>query len=307
MRGDIQIRHLDTAALGRNARMFHFLQSVAMTADLSASFAVEGAHLLSASFSAAASGSAVLVGIKEPVQVRSLHLAGRYDRATSSVHIDDATLDSDQLHAHIVGKSDLVRDDTGAITRLGIELTADNTALSMPGTFAQAVTLPMVSFHGGYVPATHDILIDKLETSGGPLKMDTSGHITLVDNQSPVMEVKGRIETLSVRDLLHYWPLGIGEGARQWIDANIFAGQLGPLVFETHLAAGALDGAQVPDGAVLMTFPISGGEVSYVTGLTHMTALNGTARLTGNTFGVDIASARIGPLAVTRPRASSPT
>ena len=304
--GHISVSGLDIAALGRNAKMFHFLQSVAMTAGFSSSFAIEGSHLLHADFAADASGSATLVGIAHVVKVKAMHLAGHYDRAQARITLDDASLDSDQMRAHIVGGMNLIYDTSGAIQRLGVDLTADKTALAVPGTFMQPVFIPMASLHGSYVPATHDILIDKLDTSGGALVLTTSGKITLIDNHSPVLELKGRIEPLAARDLLHYWPLDLGLGARDWINANVFAGTLGPIVFETHMPAGALDGAAVPDGAVLMTFPIVNAEINYVSGLTHMTGVYGSAKLTGNTFSAEVTRGRIGPLLLSRAHAVIP-
>ncbi len=213
---------------------------------------------------------------------------------------------SDQMRAHVVGQLNLIADSSGAISRLGVALTADKTELAMAGTFVQPVFLPLVTLKGSYLPATHDILIDQLSTSGGALVLDTSGKITLVEHRSPVLELKGHVATLSIRDMLHYWPLGMGEGAREWIGANIYSGSLGPLQFETHLPAGALDQPTVPDGALLMTFPVLNVEASYVTGLTHLTGLFGTAKLTGTTFGADISRARIGPLLVSRGHAIIP-
>ncbi len=137
--GRIEVKGLDIAALGRNAKMFRFLSSVAMTADFSSNFAIDGTHLLAADFTVGASGSAVLVGIPKVVTVKMLHLAGSYDRAKARIALTDASLDSDQLRAHIVGGMNLIYDSAGAVTRLGIDLTADKTALAMPGTFAQPV------------------------------------------------------------------------------------------------------------------------------------------------------------------------
>jgi AsmA-like C-terminal region/Protein of unknown function len=305
--GRIQVEHLDLAALGRNAKMFRFLSSVAMQADFSASFAIDGTHLLSAEFGVGARGTAQLVGIGKPVRVAGMHLAGHYDRAAARIAIQDVSLDSNLLRAHVVGGLDFFYDANGAISRLGVDLTADKTALSVPGTFPQPVFVPLAKLQGSYVPATHDILIDHLSTAGGALVLDTSGKITLIDNRSPVMELKGRMQPLSVRDLLHYWPLDIGGGARGWIDANIFTGSLGPIVFETHLPAGVLDQPTVPDGAVLMTFPFLNAEMTYVHGLTHLTGVTGSARLTGNTFSAEVARARIGPLVVSNGHAVIPS
>ncbi|MBS0471483.1 MAG: AsmA-like C-terminal domain-containing protein [Proteobacteria bacterium] len=304
--GTLSVKGLEIAALGRNAKMFHFLESVAMTADFSSTFAIEGSHLLRAGFSADARGTAVLIGIAHPLKVRSMHVSGRYDRDKARIFLDDASLDSDQAEAHVVGGMTLVSGPSGDVGRLDIDLTADKTALAVPGTFSQPVFIPLVTFKGGYVPATHDILIEKLQTSGGSLALATSGTITLVDNKSPALELKGRIEPIAVRDLLHYWPLDLGEGAREWIDANVFSGTLGPIQYETHLPAGAMDLPALPEEAVSMTFPISNAEINYVHGLTHMTQAFGSAKLTGNSFAALVDRARVGPLAVSGGKAEIP-
>jgi hypothetical protein len=304
--GHIEVHHLDVAALGRNAKMFRFLSSVAMNANFSSDFAIDGTHLLNADFSLDGSGTATLVGVRTPVKVSSLHLAGRYERATARITLADASLNSDRLRAHVVGGMNFVSDASGAITRLAIDLTADRTALAMPGTFAQPVLVPLAEFKGSYMPSTHDILIDQLRTVGGALVLSAAGKITLVDRYSPVMDLKGRVEPLAVRDMLRYWPLDIGQGARDWIQNNISAGAIGPVMFETHLPAGALDQPSVPDGALLMTFPISNAELNYVSGLTHMTGVYANAKLTGNSFSADVTHGRIGPLVVTAGHAVIP-
>lgn len=306
VKGRLEVHHLDVAALGRNAKIFHFLSSVGMTADFSSDFAIQGTHLLSADFALDGSGAVSIVGVRKPIKVTSMHLNGGYDRARSRLTIADASLVSDQLRAHVVGGMNLIYDAGGAIERLGIDLSADKTALQMPGTFAQPVFIPLAVLKGSYVPSTHDILIDRLATTGGALVLSASGKITLVENQSPVMDLKGRMEPLAVRDMLHYWPLGMGEGAREWIQWNIPSGTVGPVLFETHLPAGALDLPALPDGALLMTFPISNAELNYVTGLTHMTGVFATAKLTGNTFTADVSRGRIGPLTVAKGHADIP-
>ncbi|MGZ5937095.1 MAG: YhdP family protein [Rhizomicrobium sp.] len=304
--GNIEVHGLDVAALGRNAKMFHFLRSIAMVADFSASFAIQGTHLLSASFGANSSGTAVLIGIKQPVIVKTLHLNARYDRASARIIVDNAILDSNQMKAHVTGESNLVYDNQGAIERLGVTVKADKVAISVPGTFAQPLAISSAVLHGSYVPATHDILVDHLGVTGVGLQLETSGLVTLIDKQSPVTELKGRIATLNVRDLMRYWPLGAADGARDWISHNIFKGSVGPILFETHFAAGLLDQDKLPDGALLMTFPIINAEANYVTGLTHLTAVQGNAKLTGNTFTVDVASARVGSLVLSKAHASVP-
>jgi len=304
--GNIHVHGLDVAALGRNAKMFHFLSSVAMMADFSATFAIEGTHLLSAGFDANAAGKAILIGIKQPVFVKTLRLSGRYDRATAKLVVENAVLDSNHMRAHLTGTSQFFYDVGGAIERLGVSLNADNLALSIPDVFAQPVSLSSATLSGSYLPATHDILIDKLGATGTGLQLETEGRVTLIDKQTPVTELKGRIWPLRVANLLHYWPLGAADGARDWISRNIFQGSVGPILFETHFPAGVLDENKLPDGALLMTFPLVNAEANYVTGLPHLTDVNGNAKLTGNTFTVDVSRGRIGALTVSKGHAFVP-
>jgi len=304
--GNIHVHGLDVAALGRNAKMFHFLRSVAMLADFSATFAIEGTHLLSAGFDANAAGKAILIGIKQPVLVKTLRLNGRYDRATAKLIVDNAVLDSNQMRAHLNGTSQFFYDASGAIERLGVSLNADSLALSIPDVFAQPVALTSATLSGSYLPATHDILIDKLGATGTGLQLETEGRVTLIDKQTPVTELKGRIWPLRVANLIHYWPIGAADGARDWISRNIFQGSVGPILFETHFPAGVLDENKLPDGALLMTFPIVNAEANYVTGLPHLTGVNGNAKLTGDTFTVDVSHGRIGALTVSKGHAFVP-
>ena len=225
--GTIEVHGLDVAALGRNAKMFRFLRTVALSADFSSSFAIEGTHLLSAAFAAQASGTAVLIGFKQPFIVKTLHLNGRYDRALARILIENAILDSNQMRAHVVGRSDLLFNAAGAVEQLAVSLNADHVAVTAPGTFAQPLAISAAALRGNYVPSTHDILIDQLDITGSGLQLSTSGRITLIEQLSPVAELHGHITALSVSELLHYWPLGAADGARTWINANIFNGQVG--------------------------------------------------------------------------------
>src|SRR5258707_15340483 len=123
-----------------------------MTADLKWGFAISGTRLLSGSFVLAGSGTAARVGGRKPVHVAMLRLAGRYDRANARITLDDATLDSNLLHAHVVGGMNLIYDTSGGVSRLGVDLTADKTAIEVPGTFAQPLFVPLAQLTGSYIP-----------------------------------------------------------------------------------------------------------------------------------------------------------
>jgi hypothetical protein len=305
VRGAVSVLGLDISALGSNAKAFESVKGVGLTVDMSASFAVQGVHLLGADFGIGAKGTLDIPGLaKGPMRVRVLQVVGRYDGATGRVLIDDGTFDAGGTRAHLAGSGDLSYDGAGALARIGIDLTMDKMTAAMPGVLAEPISLQTAAFHGAYLPATKDILIDRFNMAGGPFSLQATGKVTLVDGQSPAIEIKGQLGALNLHDFLRFWPLGVGAGARDWVAGNMFAGTVGPLTFETHMPAGALDQPVLADGALLLLLPLNGAEVNYVRGLTHLTQVMGTAKLTGDNFSADINSARIGPLVVTKGHAT---
>ena len=300
----VAIKGLDLRALASDGKSFAAVKNVAMVVDLSASIVLQGVKLVSADFGVGGKGSIVIPGLaRGPLQVRSVQIVGRYDGLAHRVLLDDATFDGDRASAHLTGRGELVYDASNALTTVSFETKADKFALNMPGVFAAPVAFKTVTLRGSYLPATRDINLDHAEVASGALSAQASGKITLVPDQAPAINLKGQTASLPVRELLHIWPLNVGEGARSWIGDNISAGTIGPIAFEAHMPAGMLDADVLPEGALKVVIPMTGADVNYIKGLTHLTELRGTATLTGDTFKADITGARVGPLVVTQAHA----
>jgi hypothetical protein len=302
--GDVEFTGLDIGALGANARAFSLVKGIALNADMSASFTIDhGAHLASADFGVDAYGTVGVPGIiVGPVRVKSARIVGRYDGASGRLLVDDALLTSDRATAHLIGGVTFVYDASHALSSVAFETTADSMKLDMPGTLQNSVSFNRMALRGNYFVSSNDVVVDHFGLTGGSFAAQATGKITIVQGHSPAIEFKAGVDPLTAKELLHYWPLTIGAGARQWISDNIFAGKIGPLRFEAHIPAGLLDQPQLPDGALSLTFPVTGVEADYLHGLTRLTSVVGSGTLTGDTFTAEIPSARIGPLAVSRGR-----
>lgn len=299
VRGSVALSGLELRALGADSKTFASVKGMGLVVGMSASFVLKGAHVTSADFGMDAKGALKVPGlIHGPLKVRSLEFAGRYDGVSNRVLIDDGTLDAGGATAHLIAQGDLVHDASGAIERVTFSTTIDKVALNMPGVLAGPTALRLVTARGSYLPATKDIVLDRVEIAGAALSAQASGTVTLVSGKAPAIELKGQVAPLGVRDMLRYWPLSVGEGARSWIDKNMPLAAVGPVSFEAHMPAGLLDEAVLPEAALKMTIPLNGAEVNYIEGLTHITQLKGIATLTGDTFSADIASGRVGPLTV---------
>ncbi len=295
--GDVSITNLSLRALGTNAKTFGFLAPFDLKTDISGSFVLEhGTFLRYADLGVGASGA--MYGLGAPLRVRSLKLVARYDGRTGRLLVDDASLEGDHARAHLAGQGNLVFDKSNTLTSASLDLTADRFTVNLPGIVKQAVTLGRIAIRTVYTPADQKIAIERFDISGGAMNAQIKGAVSLEDNQSPAIALDGTIGAMAVRDFLHYWPLHVGEGAREWINDNITTGRIGPVVIHTAIKPGALYLPALPDDALNLTIPLNGATITYVHGLSPMTAVQGVATLSGDTFKATIASGNVGAIRV---------
>jgi hypothetical protein len=295
---DVSIRGLSVKSLAENTKFFSFLAPFDLTADVTGNFRfAHGTQVRAADFGIGAAG--VIDGIGKPVHVRAFKMAGRFDGATGRLLIDDGTLEGGQAQAHLSGKGDLDFDAHGGLNKASLELDMDKLVLNMPGVMGRSVTSARASLRGSYVPSSGIIAIDQGLVYGSQLSAKFAGRVVLADNRSPQIDIDGNIAAISIRDLLRYWPLQAAPGARSWIDTNILAGRIGPVLIHTHMLPGDLDLPVMPENALSLTFPMSDATITYIHGLTPMTQVQGTGALTGDTFKATVDTAIVGPLRVT--------
>lgn len=297
--GDLSVNGLDLKALSTDGRGFAFLAPLALTADVTGSWKIaHGTKLVFADFGIGAEGA--VNGFGRPLHVRSLRLVGRYDGLTGRLLIDDASLAGEEARAHLTGSVALNIDQNRSIRASSFSLAIDRLAVDMPGAMERAVSLGHASLKGLYSAKDNSIALEQVQVSGGALTASAEGRIVLAANKSPEVDLDGRIEAIPVRALLAYWPLQVVPGARAWISDNVSAGILGPAVIHLRMRAGVFQQPAIPDDDVSVSFPLAEGTINYLSGLTRLTNVAGTATLSGDTLKADVTSAAIGPLSLSQ-------
>ncbi|HEX3430542.1 MAG TPA: AsmA-like C-terminal domain-containing protein, partial [Rhizomicrobium sp.] len=299
VKGDISVTGLDLGALARDGTAFSFLGPLALKADVTGSWAVEnGTRLRYADFGIGAAG--FVNGFGAPLHVKALRVVGRFDGSTGKLLIDDATLAGEQASAHLTGSADLKTDSNGAFTGSLFSIAVDRIGVNLPGAMQGAVTRGHTLIRGAYTDANKTVLLDQVQLSGGPLSATLAGHVVFSPNRSPEIDLDGKMDQVAVRDLLAYWPYRFVPGARAWIADNVSAGRIGPVLIHTRLPPGAIGQPVIPEQAVLVNFPLAGGTITYLRGLTPLTNVAGSAVLSGDTFKATIDSGNVGPLSVSQ-------
>ena len=307
--GDAAISHLDLAALANDAPLFRPLHILRLSTDLSAKFSVvPGGHVSQTDFDLSAAGDIPFPALRDKaVHVRQLRLSGHYDGVKNRLEFSQASLDAREALVRLKGGADLFFSN-GELEGIAPDIQVTRADFNMPGVLPAPVQLKSAAFRGRYNAGTRSFDVQRFTVSGPGLALDAKGQVALGEpGQSPGIMVTGTLAPIAVRAALGYWPMQWAPDARDWINQNILAGNVGPMAFETHFTPGQLDQPFLPDDSLKLSFPMSGVEGNYLEGLTHVTQVAGTATLSGDTFSADFSSGKVGPLSLSKGHALIPT
>ncbi|HEX3756851.1 MAG TPA: DUF3971 domain-containing protein [Rhizomicrobium sp.] len=296
--GTLSVAGLDLRALGANAAMFAGVKKVALTTDFSSRFTIAaGSRLTSADFDLTAKGEVPADFLyRKALHVNRLRLLGHYNGTTRRLVLESASLDSREAQLRAKATAFFTLAPDGRLEKIHTDLSFSRMALDLPGLFAAPVGFGTVSLSGDYWLQPRRLDVARLRIVGPSFSFESSGSVTLADGKAPGVILNGQLGVLSARTLLHYWPLTIAPGAREWLNGNIYGGTIGPIQVKADFPPGLLDQPVLPDDSMTLTFPIQGVEGNYLSGLTHATQVSGEATLTGDTFTANFTGGRVGPL-----------
>jgi len=297
--GTFGFKRLKLSAFAANAPAFAALAPFALATDLDAQFVMDAAgRFATLKFTGAGTGTieAIEPGAK-PVRVEKISAAGTYDGASNRLEVSDITISGGEVSGRGSASATLTWDDA-AIASADLVADFNDLAFAAPGLFAESVRFQRVTLRGVLDAAQKRLDLQRVLVNGGRFALDLSGAADFGGEGSPGLTAKGSIGALSVRELLHHWPIGVGEGARQWMSENVSEGNVGPFAINVNIPGGALDAPVLPESALSVTFPYSGVTATYVQGLTPITRAYGSGTLSGDTFSAIIAGGAVGPLAV---------
>jgi hypothetical protein len=304
----VSVTGLDLRALSANSHFFEGVRNMPVVVSASADFRVDSsARLGYAAFDITAHGEIPWAALTaKAVHISNLRLVGRYDGASGHLALTTADLNAQEVRASLKGGGDLFYDAAGKLARVHADLSAKNIAVDMPGIFSNPVGYQTLALQADYLTGPRQFNVAKFGLAAPGFALDASGILTLNDTGAPGLVAKAHIPAMPVRQLLLYWPMNAASGARSWIDANIFTGDMGPLDAEVNFAPGLLDQEILPEDSLKLTFGMKNIEGNYVRGLTHATQVTGEAILTGDTFKASFTGGKIGPLTVSRGTALIP-
>ncbi len=301
----VSVTNLDLRALAANSHFFDGIKDIPLVISASADFRVDsGAKLGYAAFDITAHGEVPWAAMRDKaLHVSNLRLVGRYEGETGHLALTTIDLDAREVRGALKGAGEFFYGVDGKLARVHADLSAKNIAVDVPGILPKPTGYQTLALQADYLTGPRQFNISKFGVTAPGFALDASGTLTLNDHGAPGLVAKGhdlaicRIAPAS----LNYWPPSIAAGgARDWIDNNIFAGDMGPLDAQVNFAPGMMDQDILPEDSVKLTFGMNNVEGNYVRGLTRATLVMGDAILTGDTFKANFTSGKIGPLTLNR-------
>jgi hypothetical protein len=136
--------------------------------------------------------------------------------------------------------------------------------------------------------------ITRLQLVADGFTIGASGKLAVSDGEISA-NVALDAQELDVAEVLSVWPTGIAGGARDWIQANILAGQLAKVTFQIDERSSRPDQPKL-GGA----FAFTGAQVRYLDTFPPATGVAGSASLAGNSLAVKLTSGRTGEVDLTQ-------
>lgn len=255
-------------------------------------------------------GSADVSG--ERLNLSGGRLHGHYDIASDELIIDQISLAGDRTR---VG-GDIRLRNVSAIMRTApnepaaFNISLPSMRLDVPGTFQQPLAISNVQVVGAIVSADRSISFTQITARAGEGTFNGTGRLYWGDVGERAhmgLELRGAVDgALEARDVLHMWPVGLGESARSYLARTITAGRVTDATVRINITPADIADGVLTDEAVDVRFNVSNGAMQFLTTMSPVTNARGAGVLRGNRFDMTIPEARFHGMTVTNGRIEAP-
>ncbi|QGZ95402.1 YhdP family protein [Terricaulis silvestris] len=241
---------------------------------------------------------------------------GRYDIESDELIIDQLALNGGRTR---VGGEVRVRDVSAIMRAAPNEPAAFNISLpsmrlEVPGTFSQPIAFSNVQVVGSIVSAERSINFTTLTAQTGEATITAAGRVYWAEagvgenrRMRPGIEMQGQIAgPLDARTVAHVWPMGLGEGARAFLERTLQSGRVTDTVARLDIRPSDFAAGIWRDEAVDVRFNVTGGAMRFISTMSPVTDARGSGVLRGNSFQMTIPEARMNGMAISNARIDIP-
>jgi uncharacterized protein YhdP len=238
-------------------------------------------------------------------------LHGRYDLATDELIIDQLNLAGDRTRVqgemHVRDASALLRANSNEPAAFDITLPA--LTLDVPGVFAAPVDLAEVRVTGSLGDG---IQFSRLEARAGEATLNATGRIYWARagaerrNHMGITLDGAVTGALTTEQVLHLWPIKLGEGARHYLAESIRGGRVTDGRVRINILPSDLAAGGLRNESLNVSFNLAEAEMRFIETMSPLTHARAHGVLQGNRFDLTLSEGRLNNLAITQGRVEAP-
>jgi hypothetical protein len=178
--------------------------------------------------------------------------------------------------------------ETGSRSAIEVAISGGAGTIAVPELGLAPLSIEAVDLQGQVARSFEQAEIRRFHVAGAGFTLDASGTAELQDGQ-PTVDLKLQAGDLDVGEILSFWPGELATSARDWIAANLPAGQLSGASLQVK------NWGPHPDQQDLAgSFGFSAVELRYLDGFPSATGLSGTANFAGDSLALQTTGGRTG-------------
>jgi len=239
-------------------------------------------------------------------------LNGRYDIESDELIIDQIALAGDRTRVggeiRVANVSAIMRAAPNQPAAFNISL--PSMRLDVPGTFAEPLAFSEVQVAGAIVSAERSIRFTQLTGRTGEGAFNGAGRLYWADVGGRTrlgVELEGAVDgAVDAREVMHAWPIGLGESAREYLARTITGGRITDATVRLNITPGDLADGALNNDAVDVRFNVSNASMQFISTMSPVTHARGSGVLRGNSFELTVPEARFHGMTLTNGRVEAP-
>ena len=233
--------------------------------------------------------------------VRPSALSVLLDTADGEAVIETARIDTDLIDLNLSGRFfDFSNFQDALPSFLRFELEVQNGFVDLGGVFPDPPAWQSIVTNGFFDRTERAVDFETLDMQLDNARGRFEGRVWLSEYEErwlPNLELAGPVEGRIVKsDVLALWPVGFALGARDWVRDSILDGELSGASLSVAIPASAIAAGALSNDHLRLSFDFRDADVRYMSTMTPLYGLSGSAVLYGDSLSLTGSGGTIGAL-----------
>ena len=236
--------------------------------------------------------------VDQTINVRDLEFDAAYDPATKQITLEKLKIDSDRLAGEFSGSMDATAIMSGDTTNpTPFKLSGTGFTFGFTPVFEAPWQFETAEVEASISPDARRMTITSLKAVTGGLNAAASGELWL-EGQGDAQQLGVKVSAVGTgnitpQQVVEFWPVDLGAGARLWVRDRIPAGKATKAVFNVDWPPGANSKGFLPDENLALEFTVEDASVIFLEDFPPVTGVSGVGHLKGNSLTIDVSAGKL--------------